>query len=389
MADQTRLSFFADVPDFTGYAWPDGAPEDISDEIKPPVSRVQVAKLGSFKHPKYGPFKVTRETFDRMLANRRAGVPTDELPIDKDHEPDLGGSTEAHGWIRGLTVEGDALYADVEWRWSGAFAIRDKAYKYVSPTWQMAYVDEYGKAHGPTLIAFGLTNRPFFNMPAVSLSQTFSRDDYDVCEEVEADQGERLIVAGVKPEDLQTFAKDLGLDKPETATEEQVFTAAREAVKQAETFKAERDAAVAERDTLKTDNEALTASATDAQKQATALNARVNSLETDAATNRFEQAFSAALKHEDGPRVAPAEKDELRELFDSNEKAFESVLAFRTSSLVPVKPTGERGEVDDSVAPRGVDADAFALDRKVQTFMREHPDKDYAVALAAVQAQEK
>lgn len=386
MADQTRLSFFADVPDFTGYAWPDGAPEDISDEIKPPVSRVQVAKLGSFKHPKYGPFKVTRETLDRMLANRRAGIPTDELPIDKDHEPDLGGSTEAHGWIRGLTAEGDALYADVEWRWSGAFAIRDKAYKYVSPTWQMAYVDEYGKAHGPTLIAFGLTNRPFFNMPAVSLSQTFSRDDYDVCEEVEADASERLIVGGEM--ELATFAKALKLADPDKATEDQVLAAFQAAQTEAETFKGQVDTLTTERDTLKTEVETFKASATDAQKQATELATRVNSLETDAATSRFEQAFSAALDHKDGPRVAPAEKDELRALFDTNEKAFDSVLAFRTSSLVPVKPKGERGETDDTVPPAGTDAESFALDRKVQTYMTEHPDVDYLKALDVVRAQE-
>jgi hypothetical protein len=178
-----RITFFADAPDLTGFAWPDGLPDDIPATSQPPTSRVQVAKLGKFAHPVYGKFAITRDTFDRFISNFQAGIPTDRLPADFDHEPDMGGPSAACGWVTALEADGSSLYATVEWNWDGAYAIRENRYRYVSPTWSLNWVDEAGTQRGPTMLAFALTNRPYFTMPAVSLSRTFSRDDYALATE--------------------------------------------------------------------------------------------------------------------------------------------------------------------------------------------------------------
>lgn len=169
-----RHAFVVDVPDLSTFAFPDGGPEDTG-EAAPPTSRIQVAKVGKFAHPRYGKFSVTRDTFDRFIANLAAGITGDRLPMDFDHEPDMGGSTAACGWITALEADGDQLYATVEWLWDGAWAIKEQRYRWISPTWSMNYTDDAGATHGPTMIAAALTNRPYFSrMAAVSLSSSFS-----------------------------------------------------------------------------------------------------------------------------------------------------------------------------------------------------------------------
>lgn len=179
--DQT-LAFFADLPDLTAATFPDGAPEDIPNDVKPPTSRIQLAKVGKFKHPRYGPFAVTADVFANFVTKFEAGIPliASELPVDFDHEPDLGGSTRACGWIKALHPEGDKLFATVEWNWHGAYAIREREFRYISPTWSMQYTDDQGVKHGPVLLACALTNRPFFEqMAVVTCSRDFGDDTLD------------------------------------------------------------------------------------------------------------------------------------------------------------------------------------------------------------------
>lgn len=178
MSEQ-RLCTFADLPTLAAPA--DDAPPDQPVER----SRIQVAKLGTFKHPRYGTVKVTPDTFDSFQRNL-AGFSQGEVPIDFDHEPETGGSTIARGWIKGLERDGTGLYANVEWTPSGAQAVANREFRYISPTWSMAYTDDQGNKLGPTLIGAALTNRPFFNgMAPVCLSETFSRDEFTIAEEVE------------------------------------------------------------------------------------------------------------------------------------------------------------------------------------------------------------
>lgn len=374
-----RLRFFSDVPTLEVAAWPDGGPQDVPDEIALPTSRVQIAKTGSFRHPHYGKFKVTRDTLDSFVRNFQAHIPTDELAVDFDHLPDYGGSTEACGWIRGLEADGERLYAHVEWRWIGAYAIRDKAYRYVSPTWSMNFVDEYGENRGPTIIAFGLTNRPFFNMPSVSVSESFSRDQIGVCEEVEPEREDGPIVAR-EMSDFATFAQVLGL--ADDATEDQILAAAKAALDKVPT---DDQIVIA-----KTEHETLTAAAGERAELATKvadLATEVTTLKTANADARFNAAFDKAVA--DG-KCGDAQRDHLRTFFDANEdaclahiEAMQPVVNTTAKSGRSDQPASDADAREFSLDGIDVDEDSLALHRKAVA-LADKDNIDYADAYMRV-----
>lgn len=100
----------------------------------------------------------TDAVISRSLANAPSGV----LPIDFDHGLDGRGAKDgsAAGWITGLTVKGDRIVADVEWTKLGESALRDKTYRFVSPTF-------YAHPHTGEVLHIsraGLTNTPALPM---------------------------------------------------------------------------------------------------------------------------------------------------------------------------------------------------------------------------------
>lgn len=73
---------------------------------------------------------------DQVIASSMATAPSGVMPIDFDHAIDGKGSGDgrAAGWITGLTRKGDRIMASVEWTKLGAEALRDKTYRFISPT---------------------------------------------------------------------------------------------------------------------------------------------------------------------------------------------------------------------------------------------------------------
>ena len=112
------VAFIADAP--TELAAADGARSPAS--RSPSSARSGTASTATSRSPP-----------SRSRAGRRnlAGHYKGELPIDLDHSTDRGGSTEAAGWIKGLALEGEKVYADVEWTSLGEAAIREKRYRYI------------------------------------------------------------------------------------------------------------------------------------------------------------------------------------------------------------------------------------------------------------------
>jgi hypothetical protein len=151
-----RLACLADLPELAP-----GEPE--------PRTEITLMKLGKYRHPKFGRWNITPETFESFLANFAA---QGRVPIDFDHAPERGGPTEAAGWITALRVIGDELRAVVEWTALGAEAIREKRYLFISPTWAWDARNARDQKVGPKLIGAGMTNRPFFSeLPALDLSR--------------------------------------------------------------------------------------------------------------------------------------------------------------------------------------------------------------------------
>lgn len=135
-----------------------------------PVGEVQIAKLGdAFNHPKHGDLAITRADVEAWQRNL-ALLPGGRAPIDEDHMADrTPRRTEASGWITDVRLDGDTPRATVEWTDKGRDAITNKRYLFISPTYG-PFRDEHGEVHDNTLIGAALTNRPFLNMPAITLA---------------------------------------------------------------------------------------------------------------------------------------------------------------------------------------------------------------------------
>lgn len=153
------------------------APESIalSEEHEKLPSRVQLLRTGSFSHPVYGQFEITKEHLLAFKENHEANTRGIDLAIDYAHESDK----EAAAWIKALeladTQNGVALYAHVEWTPDGAEAVIKKKYRYLSAEFTLNYQhNESLKEHGPTLLGAGLTNRPVIKDmdPVIELSES-------------------------------------------------------------------------------------------------------------------------------------------------------------------------------------------------------------------------
>lgn len=330
---------------------------ELADGAGPIRARIPVAKLGGFKDRRYGAFSITRADYDGWHRNLNDAF-NGEVPIDYDHGPEKGKSSEAAAWIKGLALHTGAelktqdpsrfaklddstqyVVADTEWTPQGAQAVRDGRWRYISPTFKAHYADETGTDRGRALIGAGLTNRAFLKrgMPAISLSS----DDFEgPAEEVSDSRGTM---------DLTKIAKALSL--AEDATEDKILEAL--------------DGAVI----LTADEHATLLSSASAGE----------TVKAERDQERYDTAWTKAL---DAGRVAPAMKDHFAKL-----RTLDVDLAVKTlDDLSPIVPTTARGGGGGPVAaaPDGVDADRFELHERAEAIVREKGislDSDAGLAL--------
>lgn len=145
----------------------DGKPSEVP-------KRLQLMRTGSFKHPKYGPFSISKETLDQIVQNFEGNARGIDIAVDYGHNTE----GEAAAWIQKLEVaplaKGHGLFALSDWTPPAEQKIRNKEYKYLSADFSLSYQDaESGRKFGPTLLGAGLTNRPFIKGmdPVIQLSE--------------------------------------------------------------------------------------------------------------------------------------------------------------------------------------------------------------------------
>lgn len=155
------------------------------DAPTPGAKTYTVARLGQFKDRRYGSFEIGRTDFDEW-SRKLTGVFGGEVAIDTDHAADRGQSSRAAGWIKGLELatdeHGERVDAKIEWTPYGERLLRDREYRFFSPTFVDALKDEQGKNIGKALIGGALTNRPFLRRgmkPLTLDSGTFEAEDGD------------------------------------------------------------------------------------------------------------------------------------------------------------------------------------------------------------------
>ena len=99
-----------------------------------------------------------------------------DLPIDYEHQPDTRredytGPVPAAGWIKELAARADGLWGRVEWTGRAAQMIRDKEYRYLSPS---LLFDEETR-HVFRRKGAGLVHRPALHLTALASEE----DDMD------------------------------------------------------------------------------------------------------------------------------------------------------------------------------------------------------------------
>jgi phage I-like protein len=128
-------------------------------EIVDPPSRILLSPWGEVKS-KAGDFIVDREGVESIRKSMAAhGV---MIPIDANHQT-LGGdfaspdgTAVARGWIKSVEgVEGEGIYANVEWTAEGAEFVSTKKYRYLSPVFRGD-----ARRRAVELHSVGLTNTP-------------------------------------------------------------------------------------------------------------------------------------------------------------------------------------------------------------------------------------
>lgn len=135
--------------------------------------RVQIAKIGAFNHIIYGKFSITAADLEEMKTNFEADVRKQKidgrpvLPFDYSHYD----GDKAAGWITALSIESGSLFAEVEWTPKAAEKIKNKEFRFVSPSIHSDYKDaETGKKYKIVLMGAALTNVPFLrDMEAIHL----------------------------------------------------------------------------------------------------------------------------------------------------------------------------------------------------------------------------
>jgi hypothetical protein len=176
-------------------------------------SDLQIAKLGDFKDPRYGEFSITKddvETWKKNLSELPGGIAL----IDEDHSSNKTGGarkTEAHGWINDIYLDDKEVpRAKVEWTTKGETAIKDKLYRFYSPTYG-PYEKEDGTIVSNVFQGGALTNKPKLNMGTVNLSSADSmidtlREDNETVISLDALYESGVITLDISDEDRKKYA---------------------------------------------------------------------------------------------------------------------------------------------------------------------------------------
>jgi polyhydroxyalkanoate synthesis regulator phasin len=183
-------------------------------------TRIMLIQAGEWPDSVKGNLSITQADLHQMKMNFDSGIARPGqglgLPIDFSHNE----WDQAAAWIDGLTVEGDALFADpVDWTEAGKQAVMGKMFKCVSPSF---YPAGRGGWQDPenletsvdnVLVGAGLTNIPFFKklspVKASSLSETDEGDNIIyINQSVIAKETKNMTIDEVRVKDAASLSAD-------------------------------------------------------------------------------------------------------------------------------------------------------------------------------------
>jgi len=325
----------------------DGSEEIPSGDGETPSNkrRHKLLITGSWKGHWMGAFTVTKDDLTRVVNNAKSqGVDT---LVDYEHASVFSlfapaGSTKASGWLDPQSLEvreedsGHALFGVIDWTPNAARAIRNKEFRYLSPTIRWRTPDRKTNVDmGTSLHSVALTNTPFLEeLPEVHLNSLRAKIT-------------GLSVGGenenMDPKKQAALALALGLSAD--ASPEDMIAAAKEAQKDAKALEGVCLAAGLESGS--TGGEIVNAVTT---LKAQSLPAdEVKSLRAQAAEGRKVQISSAVERATQEGKIVASNKDWATRLAEKDFAAF-SDWAKSAPSIVPTDiktPKGDSKSLSD------------------------------------------
>ena len=131
--------------------------EELKDTIDNGETEVQIATIGEVvgtgADGKPVEQKLTEEALEKLAEKHK----DDELLVDADHESEVGGKTEAKGWLSGLKfIKGKGLFGTIHWTDIGKKLIENRVFRWLSPSW---YLDK-DTMEPVEMTSVALTNKP-------------------------------------------------------------------------------------------------------------------------------------------------------------------------------------------------------------------------------------
>lgn len=143
-------------------------------------SEIHIVPHGSYKHESYGEMELTDEVLDEIINN--FNKEKKDLVVDYEHaSTGWGDEAPAAGWITEMFKKarnpGRGVWAKVTWTQRAEEYIRNKEYRYISPTIMFESDDKKtGKPNGVRLHSIALTNTPWFdNMVAIAAKDSTNK----------------------------------------------------------------------------------------------------------------------------------------------------------------------------------------------------------------------
>lgn len=130
---------------------------EILDTIDNGESEVQLTTIGTIIGTAKDGSPVEQNLTEEGLKKLAELHKDDEILVDADHESEMGGKTEAKGWLSKLFVKpGVGLFGKIKWTDIGRKLIENRVFRWLSPSWLL---DKDTKE--PTqMTSVALTNKP-------------------------------------------------------------------------------------------------------------------------------------------------------------------------------------------------------------------------------------
>ena len=326
--------------------------------------RIKLLPAGTFKaRDGRGPFMTgDRATMEAIVAATKAYHGDTDMMVDYDHQTvfgsteGVGGRAVAAGWIDGLEVADDGIYATVKWTDAAFAALSASEYRYISPYFTAD--DKTGDVQ--MIINAALTNMPALDMAAIAASSQKSNDQLEglTMDKIIAALG---LSAGSKEDAVLASIAELKTGVAALATitakaKEQKIGEDAKSICVALSSKASGD----EPDPAKFVPMAMYSE----------LSAKVAKIETDATEAKAEEAVALATRQ---GRVTPAQKDWALKYAKSDLAGF---TAFAASAPVLVKPQSvNRQTLDPASGLTGTAMSVEDVTAKATKYQKEQKDK--------------